>query len=138
MAILCTVMGHTPGTQRHHNQGLEFSLCHHCGCDLIRFADSADWTKVPTGFQVVWREFGRVDDAKSVAQRMARMTPPRRRDPRGARPASRRDPRGTPVRGTASMMGLLTRIGRLVEDEPADTLIDRVSQKPIRLPYLKN
>ena len=138
MAILCSVMGHTPGAQRHQNQGLDFSLCHHCGCDLIRFADSAEWTKVPTGFQVVWREFGRADDAASVAQRMARMTPPRRRDPRNARPAPRLDPRGRPMQGTASMMGLITRIGRLVEEDPADTMVDKAPQQVIRLPHLKN
>jgi hypothetical protein len=138
MAILCSVMGHTPSAQRHQNQGLEFSPCHHCGCDLIRFADSADWTKVPTGFQVVWREFGREGDAASVAQRMARMTPPRRRDPRNARPEPRRDPRGRPMQGTASMMGLITRIGKLVEEEPADTLVEQSPQKAIRLPHLKS
>lgn len=138
MAILCTVMGHTPSAQRHQNQGLDFSLCHHCGCDLIRFADSAEWTKVPTGFQVVWRELGRADDAEAVAHRMARMTPPRRRDPRGARPKPRRDPRGQPMRGTATMMGLITRIGQLVEEETPDTMVDKAPQKAIRLPHLKS
>lgn len=140
MAILCSVMGHTPSAQRHQNQGLDFSLCHHCGCDLIRFADSAEWTKVPTGFQVVWREFGRVDEARSVAERMARMTPPRRRDPRGDRPKPRRDPRGRPFGGTGSMVGMLAKLGKLVGDEPAaDTApIDKNGQYVICLPHLKS
>ena len=121
MAILCAVMGHAPSTKRHRNQGLDFGLCHHCGCDLIRFADSAEWTQVPEGFQVVWREFGRPGDAGSVATRMARMAPPRRRAPRNARPAPRRDPRGRPLTGAAAMFGTLTSLGKLVTgEEPVD------------------
>ncbi|MEI9926758.1 MAG: hypothetical protein WDN44_02420 [Sphingomonas sp.] len=58
MTMLCSLVGHTAGTTHHHNLGLDFCLCHHCGCDLIR-AEAGNWTEVPKGFRVVWREFGR-------------------------------------------------------------------------------
>jgi len=120
MTFLCTLAGHSAGTVHHHNQGLDFATCHHCGCDLIR-AETGDWTEVPKGFRVVWREFGRSGDAASVASRMGRIAPPRRRDPRGGRPKPRRDPRGRPFRGAAAMFGTLTGLGRLVAgDEPVE------------------
>ena len=121
MTFLCTVAGHSAGSTHHHNQGLDFCSCHHCGCDLIR-ADGGDWTEVPKGFRVVWREFGRAGDAASVAARMGRVCPPpRRRDPRNGRPKPRRDPRGKPLRGAASLFGTLTGLGKLVAgDEPVE------------------
>ena len=114
MTLLCTVAGHNARTIHHHNQGLDFTLCHHCGCDLIR-AEGGDWTEVPKGFRVVWREFGRADDAASVAARMGRVAPPpRRRDPRNGRPKPRRDRRGKPLKGAASVFGTLASLGRLI------------------------
>ena len=121
MTFLCTVAGHSADTVHHHNQGLDFCTCHHCGCDLIR-AETGDWTEVPKGFRVVWREFGRAGDAASVAARMGRIAPPpRRRDPRNGRPKPRRDPRGRPFRGASALFGTLTGLGKLVAgDEPVE------------------
>ena len=42
MTILCSVMNHVPSAKRHHNQGLEFSICHRCGCDMIRIEEAAE------------------------------------------------------------------------------------------------
>ncbi|HEX8300147.1 hypothetical protein [Sphingomonas sp.] len=122
MSMLCKLTGHNAGTTHHHNQGLDFAICHHCGCDLIR-AEEQDWTEVPRGFRIVWREFGRTGDAASVAARMQRiMPPPRRRGPRGALQKPRRDPRGRPLRGATSMLGLLAGLGKLIEgDDDKDT-----------------
>jgi hypothetical protein len=116
MTLLCTVAGHVAETTRHHNQGLDFCACHRCGCDLIRAEADGEWTEVPKGFRVVWREFGRAGDAASVASRMAEMAPaaPRRREPRGARPKPRRDRRGKPIKGAASMFGTLAGLGKLI------------------------
>lgn len=120
MSIRCSVIGHAAGTTHHHNQGLDFAICHHCGCDLVR-PEGGEWSEVPKGFRVVWREFGRASDAASVASRMARANhPPRRRDPRGARPKLHRDPRGRPLRGAASMARALAHLGKLVSGEPED------------------
>ncbi len=117
MTLLCSLAGHTAGTTHHHNLGLDFCLCHHCGCDLIR-AEDGRWTEVPKGFRVVWREFGRAGDAASVAQRMELMAPaPRRREPRNAPPKRRRDRRGKPIKGTSSILGTLANLGRLISDE---------------------
>jgi hypothetical protein len=115
MTLLCTVAGHSARSTHHHNQGLDFTLCHHCGCDLIRADIDGEWTEVPKGFRVVWREFGRAGDAASVAARMGRVLPtPRRRDPRNGRPKPRRDRRGRPVSGAASVFGTLASLGKLI------------------------
>ncbi|RYE02939.1 MAG: hypothetical protein EOP61_06670 [Sphingomonadales bacterium] len=138
--MLCTIAGHSAGTTHHRNQGLDFAICHHCGCDLIR-AEGKDWTEVPKGFRIVWREFGRAGDAASVAARMQRMAPPpRRRDARNARPKPRRDPRGKPFRGAASMIGMLAGLRTLIEgDETADTqAMEPNGQYVICLPYAGN
>ena len=87
MSILCTLAGHVPLSFHHRNQGFEFSLCHHCGCDLIRA--EGDWVEVPIGFRVIWRSVAAGDDAASIAERMRRSQepPPPRRHPRNhARP----------------------------------------------------
>jgi len=135
MTILCSVMNHVPSAKRHHNQGLEFSICHRCGCDMIRSED-AEWTQVPAGFRVVWREFGRVGDASSVAQRMHRLAPPpRRREARNARPAPRRDPRGRPLAGATSMVSVLSKLGKLVAgDESEKPMMEKNGQYVICLP----
>lgn len=115
MTLLCSMAGHTPQARRHHNQGLEFTLCHQCGCDLIRAEADSDWTEVPKGFRVVWREFGRAGDAASVAARMGNITPPsRRRAPRNARPEPKRDRRGKPFAGATAMFGALSGLGKLI------------------------
>jgi hypothetical protein len=134
MTILCSVMNHVPSAKRHHNQGLEFSICHRCGCDMIR-SDGAEWTQVPQGFRVVWRAFGRADDASSVADRMHRLAPPPRRAPRNARPAPRRDPRGRPLVGATSMVAMLGKLGKLVSgDEGERPMMEKNGQYVICLP----
>ncbi|MES2986407.1 MAG: hypothetical protein V4808_00740 [Pseudomonadota bacterium] len=140
MTVICTIAGHTAGTTHHQNQGLDFATCHRCGCDLIR-AENSEWTEVPKGFRVVWREFGRAGDATSVAARMQRMAPPpRRRDPRNARPKKRRDPRGRPLKGVASMFSALAGLRSLIEgDEIADTPgMEKNGQYVICLPHAGN
>jgi len=118
MTMLCSLVGHSAAATHHHNLGLDFCLCHHCGCDLIR-AEDDKWTEVPKGFRVVWREFGRAGDAASVAARMQRMAPtPRRRGPRNAPSKRRRDPRGRPMKGASSILGTLANLGKLIADEP--------------------
>lgn len=135
MPFLCAMMGHTANTIRHHNQGLEFSACHHCGCDLIRFEKEGDWAKVPTGFRVVWREFGRTDDAESVARRMARLAPPPRREARAARPKPHRDSRGRPIKGAGAMLSTFANLGTLMQgDDQPDTLVEGNGQYVICLP----
>ena len=89
---------------------------------MIRIDEAADWAPVPQGFRVVWREFGRADAAASVAQRMHRLAPPRRRAPRNARPAPRRDPRGRPLAGATSMVVML---GMMAGPLVAGILADR-------------
>ncbi|MDT8758366.1 hypothetical protein MZO42_06630 [Sphingomonas psychrotolerans] len=136
MTILCSVMKHVPSAKRHHNQGLEFSICHRCGCDMIRLAEAEEWTQVPEGFRVVWREFGREGAASDVAQRMHRLAPPaRRREPRNARPAPRRDPRGRPLAGATSMVSVLGKLGKLIAgDETEQAMVEKNGQYVICLP----
>jgi hypothetical protein len=122
MTGLCNMVGHTADSVHHHNQGLDFSSCHQCGCDLIREPEG-DWTEVPRGFRVVWREFGRSGDAASVAARMRRNAPPPpRRAPRNAPAKRRRDPRGRPVGAAINMFGALSQLGKLLRttEPPAD------------------
>ncbi|NIJ20163.1 ferric-dicitrate binding protein FerR (iron transport regulator) [Sphingomonas naasensis] len=136
MTLFCTVMNHVPSARRHHNQGMEFSICHRCGCDMIRTDAAGDWTQVPQGFRVVWREFGRASDATDVAQRMHRLAPPaRRREARNARPAPRRDPRGRPIAGATSMVAMLAKLGKLVAgDDGEKPLMEKNGQYVICLP----
>ncbi|MBQ1499551.1 MAG: hypothetical protein IIZ38_14660 [Sphingomonas sp.] len=137
MRIRCSVMGHAAGTTHHHNQGLDFAVCHRCGRDLVRPA-GGEWSEVPDGFQIVWREFGRASDAASVAERMTRITPPpRRRAPRNARPAPRRDPRGRRFSAGFGMVGALANLGKLVRAEAEDDTsgIEPSGQHVIRLPH---
>jgi hypothetical protein len=143
MTLLCTVAGHVACATRHHNQDLEFTACHHCGCDLIRAEADGDWTEVPKGFRVVWREFGRAGDAASVAARMAGMAhAPRRRDPRNARPVPHRDTRSRPVSakpfsarplsGMTTMVGTLSMLGKLIAGD--DVAEPSSKKKAVRLP----
>lgn len=136
MRIRCSVMGHAAGTIHQHNQGLDFAVCHHCGCDLIR-SDEGEWSEVPRGFQVVWREFGRANDAASVAERMTGLAPPpRRRAPRNARPAPRRDPRGRRFSTRFGMAGALANLGMLMLNEAEDDTsgVEPAGQRAILLP----
>ncbi|RYD56928.1 MAG: hypothetical protein EOP60_04715 [Sphingomonadales bacterium] len=139
MTILCKLTGHNAAMTHHHNQGLDFAICHQCGCDLIRSEDN-DWTEVPKGFRVVWREFGRTGDAASVAARMQRMAPPRRRAPRNARPEPHRDPRGRPIRSVSAMLGLFAGLGKLIEgnDDKEVTGMEANGQNVICLPHAGN
>lgn len=134
MTLLCSIAGHSAGTRHHRNQGLDFSTCHHCGCDLIR-TGHGDWTPVPKGMRVVWRVPARFGDEPSVRERIDAMGPPRRRAPRSGRPAPRRDPRGRPLEGMTAMFGILANLGRFVSgDIPQD--VERAPErgKPIPLP----
>jgi hypothetical protein len=127
MAIMCSVMGHLAGSAHYRNQGVDFASCHRCGCDMIRMdagSEKGEWAEVPAGFRVVWRDQVEAGDAGSVASRMQRtVAPPRRRNPRSARPAPRRDPRTRPMAGAASMFGTLANLGKLIgngiEDDTA-------------------
>lgn len=119
MSLLCVLTGHTPRSLHAHNQGFDFTLCHDCGCELIREAGSDEWHEVPKGMEVVWRKFERASDAASVAARMSGNfppPPPRRRPPRNGRPKPHRDRRGRPFSGAVSMLGSLMSLGRLVSD----------------------
>lgn len=136
MTLLCSIAGHSAQATHRRNQGLDFSICHHCGCDLIRTA-YGDWTQIPKGMRVVWHEPARFGDGPPVRERIDAMgRPPRRREPRNARPAPRRDPRGRPLEGTTAMFGILARLGRLVSnsDIPEDVQPAPAYAKPIPLP----
>lgn len=54
MSILCRVFTHAAIPSRLWNGGYYFSKCARCECDLIR--RGSQWTEVPKGYQVVWRE----------------------------------------------------------------------------------
>src|SRR5438045_1347792 len=104
MSVTCTVFGHMAGANHGQTHGRDLTICNCCGCDLIR-SPGAEWTRAPKGFQVVWREFGRDDDAGSVFARMARIAPtPRRRAPRPTRERRAR---------TSGMQDLLRSLGEL-------------------------
>jgi hypothetical protein len=53
MSLLCFGGKHAARTGETWNQGLYFSSCRRCGCDMIR-ADKT-WEPVPLGFRIVWR-----------------------------------------------------------------------------------
>jgi hypothetical protein len=135
MTMLCSIAGHSAETTHRRNQGLDFSMCHHCGCDLIRTAHG-DWTQVPRGMRVVWREPARFGDGPAIRDRFDAMGhPPRRREPRGARPAPRRDPRGRPLEGVTAMFGILANLGKVVSGDIPEDIQDMASRpKPIHLP----
>lgn len=105
MSVTCTVFGHMADGSDAQTHGLDFASCNSCGCDLIRSPGAAEWTRAPKGFQLVWREFGRDDDAGSVAARMARIAP----TPRSRAPARERRAR------KSGMDDLLRNLGDLRE-----------------------
>jgi hypothetical protein len=53
MSILCFIQGHSPSEERIWNRGYSFSKCRRCSCDMIR--SDCDWTVVPRGHRVVWK-----------------------------------------------------------------------------------
>lgn len=134
MSLLCTVIGHTPSAIRQHNQGHDFSLCHHCGRDLIRAGFEIEWKPVPKGYKVVFRPAMATADASPLTRDALTPATPRRRDPRGARPAPRRDPRGRAVAGAGTTVSLLANLGELLSAECKDDVMPAVKQRAIRLP----
>ena len=57
MSLLCLAGKHAARTGEIWNQGLYFSSCRRCGCDMVR-ADKV-WETVPRGFRIVWRPMER-------------------------------------------------------------------------------
>ena len=110
MSVTCTVFGHMAGSNHAQTHGLDFTTCDCCGCDLIRSA-GAEWTRAPKGFQLVWGEFGRDDDAGSVFARMARIEPTPRRAPR---PTRERRARRTLRRPTSRIEPSVAQISSIV------------------------
>lgn len=53
MALLCSVGRHATQPSDICNQGLYFSTCRRCGCDMI--GSAVKWKPVPRNKQVVWR-----------------------------------------------------------------------------------
>jgi hypothetical protein len=53
MSLLCFAGKHAARPSEIWNQGLYFSSCRRCGCDMVR-ADKV-WEPVPHGFRIVWR-----------------------------------------------------------------------------------
>jgi hypothetical protein len=47
MAMLCRLLGHAARDVHHRDHGLEFSLCTHCGVDLIRPLGGVTWFDPP-------------------------------------------------------------------------------------------
>lgn len=68
MPLLCRLLGHQAQSRHSHNCALDFTLCHHCGCYLIR-PDGGEWIEVPHGYRVVWRSSTH-NDAAAVARKM--------------------------------------------------------------------
>jgi hypothetical protein len=61
MSLLCLAGKHVARTGETWNQGLYFSRCRRCGCDMVR-ADKV-WETVPPGFRIVWRPVERPEQA---------------------------------------------------------------------------
>jgi hypothetical protein len=61
MSLLCFAGKHAARPSEIWNQGLYFSSCRRCGCDMVR-ADKV-WEPVPNGFRIVWRRAERPDQA---------------------------------------------------------------------------
>jgi hypothetical protein len=61
MSLRCLAGKHAARTGETWNQGLYFSSCRRCGCDMVR-AEKI-WETVPQGFRIVWRPVERPDQA---------------------------------------------------------------------------
>lgn len=62
MSLLCFVGRHAARPSKIWNQGLCFSSCRRCGCDMVR-ADKV-WEPVRHGFRIVWRRVERPEQAE--------------------------------------------------------------------------
>lgn len=62
MSLLCFAGKHAARTGEIWNQGLYFSSCRRCGCDMVR-ADRT-WEPVPHGFKIVWRPVERPEQVE--------------------------------------------------------------------------
>jgi hypothetical protein len=61
MSLRCLAGKHAARTRETWNQGLYFSSCRRCGCDMVR-AEKI-WETVPQGFRIVWRRVERPEQA---------------------------------------------------------------------------
>jgi hypothetical protein len=75
MSLLCFAGKHAAHTGETWNQGLYFSSCRRCGCDMVR-ADRI-WKPVPHGFKIVWRPVERPEQAgrKQVIRNLPMVIP---------------------------------------------------------------
>jgi hypothetical protein len=75
MSFLCFAGKHAARTGEIWNQGLFFSSCRRCGCDMVR-ADKV-WEPVPRGFRIVWRLVERPEQAgrKEVIRNLPMVIP---------------------------------------------------------------
>jgi len=113
MALLCSVLGHMPGTTRHRHRGTELAVCHHCDCNLVRHSDG-EWQPLKGLFAV---------------------PSPASRDLDSAHPALATEKQGRPLAGTAALFGALARITRLVENDAGDEARAAGREHVIRLPH---
>ncbi len=122
MTIGCNILGHVARSTHHQNQGIDFTLCHRCGEDLIRV--HGDWAVVPKGMRVVWREkTARRLDAASVAQRIALPETPRAAKKRALPvPTERRKRRARPLHAAHALAGV---VSGMLASSIADKLRDR-------------
>lgn len=81
MSLLCFAGKHAARTGEIWNQGLYFSSCRRCGCDMVR-ADEV-WAPVPHGFRIVWRLMERPEQAerKEVIRNLPMVIPQRPVEP---------------------------------------------------------
>lgn len=136
MALLCRLLGHQAQSRHSHNCALDFALCHHCGCYLIR-TKGGDWGEVPRGFRVVWRRKSErsaaevaafmAQSARAVAKRVRPAAPLNR-------PLKRPNAISSLVSGAITLRAML-RLGHIAPDVSEGWL--RPTELPPRIMYLR-